>query len=78
MSELTLTVIKLGFLALLWLFVLSAFSVVRSDLFGTRSARTALPDTDSTRSRLCPPRHRRGCSSGTAPGSSASLMAAGF
>jgi hypothetical protein len=38
----------------------------------------ALPDTDSTRSRLCPPRHRRGCSSGTAPGSSASLMAAGF
>jgi hypothetical protein len=51
MSELTLTVIKLGFLALLWLFVLSAFSVVRSDLFGTRSARTALPDTDSTRSR---------------------------
>ncbi len=49
MSELTLTVIKLGFLALLWLFVLTAFSVVRSDLFGSRSARTALPDT--TRSR---------------------------
>lgn len=52
MSALTLTVIKLGFLALLWLFVLSAFSVVRSDLFGSRSARTALPEaTTSGRSR---------------------------
>jgi pSer/pThr/pTyr-binding forkhead associated (FHA) protein len=35
-SELTLTVIKLGFLAVLWLFVLSAVSVIRSDLFGAR------------------------------------------
>ena len=36
MSELTLTLIKLGFLALLWLFVLSTVSVVRSDMFGAR------------------------------------------
>jgi len=36
MSELTLTLIKLGFLGLLWLFVLSAVSVIRSDLFGER------------------------------------------
>ena len=36
MSELTLTLIKLGFLAVLWLFVLSAVSVIRSDIFGTR------------------------------------------
>lgn len=36
MSELTLTLIKLGFLAVLWLFVLSAVSVIRSDVFGTR------------------------------------------
>jgi pSer/pThr/pTyr-binding forkhead associated (FHA) protein len=35
-SELTLTVIRLGFLALLWLFVLTAVSVMRSDLFGRR------------------------------------------
>jgi len=35
-SELTLTLIKLGFLAVLWLFVLSAVSVIRSDIFGTR------------------------------------------
>jgi hypothetical protein len=36
MSELTLTLIKLGYLAVLWLFVLSAVSVMRSDLFGPR------------------------------------------
>ena len=38
MSELTLTIIKLGFLAVLWLFVLTAVSVMRSDLFGTKVA----------------------------------------
>ncbi|MGN6245989.1 MAG: FHA domain-containing protein FhaB/FipA [Motilibacteraceae bacterium] len=37
-SELTLTIIKLGFLAVLWLFVLTAVSVMRSDLFGTKVA----------------------------------------
>src|SRR5690349_13664089 len=37
MSELTLTLIKLGFLAVLWLFVLSAISVVRSDIIGTKA-----------------------------------------
>lgn len=36
MSELTLTIIKLGFLAVLWLFVLSTVSVIRTDLFGSR------------------------------------------
>jgi pSer/pThr/pTyr-binding forkhead associated (FHA) protein len=40
-SELTLTVIRLGFLAVLWLFVLTAISVMRSDLFGTRQAAAA-------------------------------------
>lgn len=41
MSELTLTLIKLGFLAVLWLFVLSAVSVIRSDIFGARVPNTA-------------------------------------
>jgi hypothetical protein len=36
MSELTLTVIRLGFLAVLWLFVITAGSVMRSDLYGRR------------------------------------------
>jgi pSer/pThr/pTyr-binding forkhead associated (FHA) protein len=35
-SELTLTVIKLGFLAVLWLLVLSVTSAMRADLFGVR------------------------------------------
>jgi pSer/pThr/pTyr-binding forkhead associated (FHA) protein len=41
MSELTLTLIKIGFLALLWLFVLSSVSVIRSDLFGERVEQAA-------------------------------------
>jgi pSer/pThr/pTyr-binding forkhead associated (FHA) protein len=40
MSELTLTLIKIGFLALLWLFVLSSVSVIRSDMFGERVETT--------------------------------------
>ncbi|OPF82036.1 FHA domain-containing protein [Streptomyces antioxidans] len=49
MSELTLTVMRLGFLAVLWLFVIVAVQVIRSDLFGTRvtqrgSARRGGPD----------------------------------
>ena len=43
MSELTLTLIKLGFLAVLWLFVLSAVSVIRSDIFGTKAPATPRP-----------------------------------
>lgn len=40
MSEIAVTVIKVLFLALLWLFILSAVSVIRSDLFG-RAVPTA-------------------------------------
>ena len=48
MSELTLTLIRLGFLAVLWLFVLSAVSVIRSDMFGARvEARTGRQDRPS-------------------------------
>ena len=36
MSELTLMLIRLAYLAILWIFVLSAISVVRSDMFGAR------------------------------------------
>lgn len=39
MSELTVTIIKLAFLALLWLFIISAVAVMRADLFGTRVGR---------------------------------------
>ena len=36
MSELTLFLIRFSYLAILWIFVLSAISVIRSDMFGAR------------------------------------------
>ena len=36
MSELTLTIIRLGLLVLLWVFVFSIVGVLRGDLYGTR------------------------------------------
>ena len=36
MSELTVTVVRLGLLAALWVFVFSVVAVLRGDLFGTR------------------------------------------
>lgn len=41
MSELTLFLIRAAFLAVLWIFVLSAISVIRSDMFGARVPETA-------------------------------------
>ena len=41
MSELTLFLIKISYLAILWIFVLSAISVVRSDMFGARMPASA-------------------------------------
>ena len=63
MSELTLTLIKLGFLAVLWLFVLSAVSVIRSDIFGTKAPSTPRPakqKTPSTKTRSKPRKAPRG------------------
>ncbi len=62
MSELTLFLIRLAYLAILWIFVLSAISVVRSDMFGAR-----LPDAERGSRRrgrkpkaAKPPARRRG------------------
>jgi hypothetical protein len=58
MSELSLTIIRVAFLAVLWLFVIAAIGVVRTDLLGG-------PATSSRRSRarqnqnLRPPRQAR-------------------
>jgi len=38
-SELTYTIIRLGLLALLWVFVLSLAAVLRRDIYGTRISR---------------------------------------
>jgi pSer/pThr/pTyr-binding forkhead associated (FHA) protein len=39
MNALTLTLIRVAFLAVLWLFVIAAIGVVRTDLFGTAVAK---------------------------------------
>jgi Inner membrane component of T3SS, cytoplasmic domain len=58
MSELSLTIIRVAFLAVLWLFVIAAIGVVRTDLLGG-------PATSSRRGRarqtqkLRPPRQAR-------------------
>jgi hypothetical protein len=39
MNALTLTLIRVAFLAVLWLFVIAAIGVVRTDLLGTGTAR---------------------------------------
>ena len=43
MSELTLFLIRFSYLAILWIFVLSAISVIRSDMFGARVPAAARP-----------------------------------
>ncbi|MFJ3905226.1 FHA domain-containing protein [Streptomyces sp. NPDC090025] len=65
MSELTLTVMRLGFLAVLWLFVIVAVQVIRSDLFGTRVTQRgsrrqeARPQASGGR-QAAPPQQRGG------------------
>ncbi|MDH6215015.1 FHA domain-containing protein FhaB/FipA [Streptomyces pseudovenezuelae] len=64
MSELTLTVMRLGFLAVLWLFVIVAVQVIRSDLFGTRvtqrgSRREAGRQQQPARQQAAPPPQRQ-------------------
>lgn len=52
MNELTLTLMKVAFLAVLWLFVIAAVGVIRSDLFGSKSTT---PSPGPTRQPLRPP-----------------------
>ncbi len=63
MSELTLTVMRLGFLAVLWLFVIVAVQVIRSDLFGTRvtqrGSRREAPRPQAAAARQTPPPQRQ-------------------
>ncbi|MFD6414936.1 FHA domain-containing protein [Streptomyces sp. NPDC060194] len=62
MSELTLTVMRLGFLAVLWLFVIVAVQVIRSDLFGTRVTARGSRRESNTRQqagRTAPPQQRQ-------------------
>ena len=60
MSELTLFLVRVAYLAILWIFVLSAISVIRSDMFGARvpSAPGAAPPPKPAKQKA--PAKRRG------------------
>ncbi|WP_310961707.1 FHA domain-containing protein FhaB/FipA [Nocardioides terrisoli] len=61
MSELTLVLIRFAYLAVLWIFVLAAISVVRSDMFGARVPRQETQERRASRQkRTKPPKPRRG------------------
>jgi len=64
MSELTLFLIRIAYLAILWIFVLSAISVIRSDMFGARvpegarAARGSRPKAGKAKPAKAPPKRR--------------------
>lgn len=61
MSELSLVLIRFAYLAILWIFVLAAISVIRSDMFGARMPETARPSApERRRNRPKPAKPRRG------------------
>jgi pSer/pThr/pTyr-binding forkhead associated (FHA) protein len=59
LSELTLFLIRVAFLAILWIFVLSAISVIRSDMFGARVPEAAR-GVGGRQPKQKPPPKRRG------------------
>ena len=63
MSELTLFLVRIAYLAILWIFVLSAISVIRSDMFGARVPEAARGDArraGRAPKQPKPPSRRRG------------------
>ena len=80
MSELTLFLIRIAYLAILWIFVLSAISVIRSDMFGARVPEGARTVPNNPKQK--PPPKRRGSpsqvvvTSGSNSGATASLAEA--
>jgi hypothetical protein len=72
MSELTLVLIRFAYLAILWIFVLSAISVIRSDMFGARVAREGGRGSErraakaAAKARTKPSKPRRGTPTGVA------------
>jgi pSer/pThr/pTyr-binding forkhead associated (FHA) protein len=60
MSELTLLLVRIAYLAILWIFVLSAISVIRSDMFGARVPEAARAKAPRKEKAAKPPSKRRG------------------
>jgi Inner membrane component of T3SS, cytoplasmic domain len=55
LSELTLFLIRIAYLAILWIFVLSAISVIRSDMFGARVPEAARDGDRGGRAKAAKP-----------------------
>ena len=54
MSELTLTVVRLGLLVALWLFVLAVVAVIRTDIYGTQVRAKSSRNRNRTRKAAAP------------------------
>ncbi|MEE6287033.1 FHA domain-containing protein [Georgenia sp. MJ173] len=55
MTELAVTLLRLSYLALLWVFVIAALAVLRKDVFGTRITRRARAEARGSRRPSPPP-----------------------
>lgn len=60
MSELTLLLIRLAFLAVLWFFVIAAVGVIRTDLFGSRTATAGARNAVKPAKPLAKPKSKKG------------------
>lgn len=67
MSELTLLLLKLGFLLLLWALVFAVIYALRSDLFGDRARRIPEPKAAAAVAAKAPPRPVASVPASTAP-----------
>jgi pSer/pThr/pTyr-binding forkhead associated (FHA) protein len=57
-SELTLFLIRIAYLAILWIFVLSAISVIRTDMSGARVPEGARTPPSRNHKQKAPPKRR--------------------
>ncbi|WP_110240407.1 FHA domain-containing protein FhaB/FipA [Nocardioides gilvus] len=60
MSELTLFLIRFAYLAVLWIFVLAALSVIRTDMFGARLPDSRAPRGARKQNKVAKAPRRRG------------------
>ncbi|WP_340537763.1 FHA domain-containing protein FhaB/FipA [Nocardioides sp. GXZ039] len=60
MSELTFFLIRIAYLAILWIFVLAAISVIRSDMFGARVPEVVRSNAGHQPPKQKKPPRRRG------------------
>ena len=67
MSELTITLLRLGYLVLLWVFVLAAIGVLRRDLYGTKIVERRLRRSGGAAAPVAPKAAPPAPAAGSAP-----------